>query len=532
MVSIIYFLRKKLLFIFFVSFFIYCEEEQQEEKQRSEENTKILYKQGEANVPDTINLNEETNTEYSYTIVLESSPQEDVKMDIFIENRSIKNPVISPDSITFNSSNWDTPQSIKITLSDEEIAVRSIILRHQISTQDTYYQAILGRLITLNIENGDPPNVLLSKADNTPFMRSATLIENGEVNYAIAINTVPTANVTITVSLPDPAPNNLRITSGAQSVTGSDASVILTFTSGNWHMAQPIILTLTSDRMDTTYASEGYRISHRVSTTDPEYENIMLNDITLMLEDDTDPGILLNKADNTPFDGTATLMENGETFNYKIVLNTQPTANVIITISLPTSAPDNLGINSGAQSVTGSDASVILTFTSGNWGMAQPITLTLASDSMDTTYASQGYGITHEVSSTDSEYESITLNDITLMLEEESAKVNKSGTFINANGYSVRGSASIIMENEGHYVLLGDDFESGSGGGLNLDVYLTKGPAVRNIQDFINLGDLKSTVGQQSYSIPAAVDISQYTHVVIYCVAVSGAFGIAELNAP
>ncbi len=156
--------------------------------------------------------------------------------------------------------------------------------------------------------------------------------------------------------------------------------------------------------------------------------------------------------------------------------------------------------------------------------------ITLNPNNLNAEYEDQ-HLVSHVVISNDQNYANFIILGITLVLKkEESEIVNKSGIFRSTNGYSVRGSTSIITQNGVHYVLLGDDFQSG--GGPDLNVYLTKGPAIRNIQNFIDLGDLKSIRGEQRYSIPASVDISQYTHVVIYCVGANGAFGIALLNAP
>lgn len=46
---------------------------------------------------------------------------------------------------------------------------------------------------------------------------------------------------------------------------------------------------------------------------------------------------------------------------------------------------------------------------------------------------------------------------------------------------------------------------------------------------FVNLGSLQSLSGNQSYPIPAGVDLSVFSTVEIWCDAVTATFGVAPL---
>ena len=112
-----------------------------------------------------------------------------------------------------------------------------------------------------------------------------------------------------------------------------------------------------------------------------------------------------------------------------------------------------------------------------------------------------------------------------------SVTVLKSGNFTNALYSPVSGRGSIVRDsNNNLFVMLGTDFTTPSGPDLN--VYISQGYQDRNITNFLDLGDLRSTTGEQSYAIPSGTDIDPYTHIVIYCVGANGAFGKAAVSTP
>jgi len=63
--------------------------------------------------------------------------------------------------------------------------------------------------------------------------------------------------------------------------------------------------------------------------------------------------------------------------------------------------------------------------------------------------------------------------------------------------------------------------------GPDLFAYLSKD---KTVGDAVNLGALKSTTGDQSYAIPADVDVEEYAQVLIWCRAFGVLFGSAKLQ--
>ena len=102
--------------------------------------------------------------------------------------------------------------------------------------------------------------------------------------------------------------------------------------------------------------------------------------------------------------------------------------------------------------------------------------------------------------------------------------VKYNGTFISAPGESASGTALILLKNGVYSVALSN---MKVGGGPDLRVYLSK-----QLQpvDFIELGKLKSTNGDQVYPVANNVDFTTYKYALIYCKQYAVLFGSAELK--
>jgi len=94
------------------------------------------------------------------------------------------------------------------------------------------------------------------------------------------------------------------------------------------------------------------------------------------------------------------------------------------------------------------------------------------------------------------------------------------------------GQATVYTLPEGGQVLRFEDFTVTNG--PDLHVILSKHPAPTNSsdlgEDHIDLGSLKGNVGSQNYEIPADIDISEYSSVVIYCQPFHVVFSTATLG--
>ena len=99
----------------------------------------------------------------------------------------------------------------------------------------------------------------------------------------------------------------------------------------------------------------------------------------------------------------------------------------------------------------------------------------------------------------------------------------KTGT-IQGIGHTASGTAS-IYNNDGQLIVLLDPYSSQNG--PDLKVYLSKDA---DASEYIRLGNLKSTMGRQSYTIPGSPDLNDYKYVHVWCERYTVVFARAELK--
>jgi hypothetical protein len=104
------------------------------------------------------------------------------------------------------------------------------------------------------------------------------------------------------------------------------------------------------------------------------------------------------------------------------------------------------------------------------------------------------------------------------------ASTQFTGSFSNGPYGSVTGTAKVYLQN-GKYILALENISISNG--PDLHVYLSKEVQPLN---FIDLGKLKSTSGNQLYDIQGMPDFAQYKYALIHCQQYDHLFGSAELK--
>jgi len=105
----------------------------------------------------------------------------------------------------------------------------------------------------------------------------------------------------------------------------------------------------------------------------------------------------------------------------------------------------------------------------------------------------------------------------------------KQGKFIDADGFHKgSGTAQIIRTGQGNIVKFSSDFTVTNG--PDLFVYFSKTADENNKDpgDFVSLGKLQKTSGEQTYKLPD--NIEGYKSVVIWCRAFKTTFSLAPLR--
>jgi large repetitive protein len=318
----------------------------------------------------------EAGDQATFDVVLESEPTADVMIAVATGDATEGSP--STALLMFTAANWNVAQTVTVTGANDDIdddgATYSIVLSAATSGDANY--------------NGlDPNDVGLTNTDNdtagisvTPTSGLTTTEAGGQATFDVVLESEPTADVTINVATDDPT-------------EGATATAVLTFTAANWNVAQTVTITGANDDVDDGDGIYAIVLSAATSS-DANYDGIDPTDVNVTNTDDDSAGIVV-----TPTSGLSTTEAGGQV-TFDVVLTSEPTADMTIAV-----ASDDSG--EGTASIA------LLTFTAGNWNIAQTITVTGANDDIDD--GDQGYGIIlSPATSGDANYNGINPDDVSI----------------------------------------------------------------------------------------------------------------------
>jgi hypothetical protein len=322
----------------------------------------------------------------AFIVVLNSQPKADVT--IVLSSTNTAEGVVSPASVTFTPTNWNAPQTITVTGVDDQVADGSQPYRiHTASavSTDPSYGGMDARDVSVTNTDNDSAGITVTSAGNLQTTESG-----GTASLKVALNSKPTAAVTIGVSSSRPSEGTVSPTS-------------VTFTPANWNAPQTVTIKGADDQVAD--GAQPYRIVTAAATgTDPAYAGIDPPDVNVTNIDNDSAGITVTAGPNLQ------TTEAGGTATFSIVLNSMPTAPVAIAVS-----------TSNAGEGTVSPASV--SFTPSNWNAPKVVTVKGVDD--DVADGNQVYTIvTAPATSNDPGYKGINPADVTVTnVDNESAGI-------------------------------------------------------------------------------------------------------------
>ena len=181
----------------------------------------------------------------SYSVVLASEPTADVT--VTVGGHDGTDVSVSPGALTFTSENWTAPQTVTVSAArDDDAAADAVALSHSVSGAGEY-QHVAADSVTVTITDDDSAGVSVE-----PTALTVTEGGAGGGSYTVALDTRPSADVTVTVS----------------GHAGSDVTVspaTFTFTAANWTTPQTVTVTAGEDH--DAVADPSVTLSHAVSGT-------------------------------------------------------------------------------------------------------------------------------------------------------------------------------------------------------------------------------------------------------------------------
>ncbi len=275
----------------------------------------------------------------TYTVVLDAQPASDVV--ISVTRTGSTDVTVSPATLTFTRANWSTAQTVRVSAAQDADAVNDAAsIAHAVvaaQSADEYDAATIGS-VAVTVTDDETAGATVSET-------TLTVAEGGSGSYTVRLNTQPTSDVVISVTR-----------TGSPDVTVSPAT--LTFTRANWSTAQTVTV---SAAQDADAVNDAASIAHAVDAarSADEYDAATIGSVAVTVTDDDDAGATVSE--------TTLMVAEGGSATYTVVLDVQPTSDVVISVT-----------RTGSTDVTVSPAT--LTFTRANWSTAQTVTVRAAQD--------------------------------------------------------------------------------------------------------------------------------------------------------
>ena len=308
------------------------------------------------------------------TMTLSADPEREVSIRLVHgRNGGISDADYSgvPASVEFQSGETEQSFTFRATADDIDDDGESVALTFR-TPMPAGVNA--GATTTVSINDDDTVGVTVTVTPTT-----LTVDEGGSADYSLVLNAQPSGDVTVGVNLP----------------TGNDLSaspVLLTFTASNWNTAQTVTVSAAED--DDAIADRAVDIGHTVSGLgDAEGPSVRVT-----IRGNDAPGLTIAPTELT--------IGEGETGQYTVVLDSEPSNNVTVEIGW----------------LSGTDVSVSpaspLTFTIVNWSEAQAVTVSAAED--DDTDTDPEVTLTHTV--TGGDYQGHNAAGVTVTITENDQK--------------------------------------------------------------------------------------------------------------
>ena len=312
-------------------------------------------------------VTEEDTTGNTYTVVLNTRPTVNVMVTVAGHAGTEVTP--TPTTLTFTTTNWNTAQTVTVKAgNDADTTNDTVTLTHSAASTDTNYGGITIASVTVTVTDNDTARV------------TGVMVTSG--NARLVVNWVAVGNAT---------GYKVQWKSGTQSYdTGTRQATI---TPG----------TTTSHTIPSLTNGTEYTVRVTATRTGAS-DGLPSAEVMETPEVVTAAGVTVSTMALTVTEQNAT----GGT--YTVVLNTQPTANVTVTVA-----------GHAGMEVTLTPSSGTLTFTTTNWSTAQTVTVKAGNDA-DLT--NDMVTLTHSAASTDSNYGGITIGSVVVTVaDNDTARV-------------------------------------------------------------------------------------------------------------
>ena len=374
----------------------------------------------------------------TYTVELRSQPTTNVTVTVggATGDVSVDTSTESGDqtTLTFTPTNWSTPRMVTVAAADDDDAINdaAVTLTHTASGGD--YASLTGPSLSVTITENDSRGVTLSTTTNTTIT-TLTVNEEETESYTVVLDSEPTGDVTVTIG----GTYNTDITVDTDPAATGDQTT-LTFTPTNWSTPRMVMVVAADD--DDAANDAAVTLTHTASGGD--YASLTGPSLSVTITENDSRGVTLSTTTNTTI--TTLTVNEEETESYTVVLDSEPTGDVTVTIG----GTYNTDITVDTDPAATGDQTT-LTFTPTNWSTPRMVMVVAADD--DDAVNDAVVTLTHTASGGD--YASLTGPSLSVtIIENDAATFSATGPATIAEGagtatytvsLSVRPSANVTI---------------------------------------------------------------------------------------
>jgi len=285
----------------------------------------------------------EDGDSFTFTVNLTSQPSANVVIPI--SSSDVEEGTVNVPSLKFTTTNWASKQSVTVTgVNDQQIdgsASYTVVIGSPDTTDATYAEIDPLDVAMVNIDN-DSAGFIVTPASGH------TTEGGGTTTFTVKLRSKPSADVTISLKSSDSGEGTLTV-----------KNVVLT--PSDWDTAHQV--TIHGEDDDAEDGPQPYSIiTGDAESADLNYNGHAVPDVDVINDDNDTAGYTVSPASGHTNEG-------GGSATFTIVLNSEPTDDVVIPIS-----------TSNAQE--GKATATSVKFTMANWKTAQTVTVNGVDDSV------------------------------------------------------------------------------------------------------------------------------------------------------
>ncbi len=319
--------------------------------------------------PTSLTISEPSGSD-TFTITLDSEPTAAVTIDLASLDTS---ECTVPVSVTLDASNWNTGVVVTVQAVDDWIDDGDLLCTVQttVDTTDPDYAVLDPDDVDVTVQDDDTAGIVV---DPTALTVSEP---NGSDSFTITLTSEPTATVTIDLASLD--------------TSECTVPVSVTLDAGNWNTGVSVAVQAVNDDLDD--GPQDCVVQTAAATSDdPNYDAMAVADVTVSVQDEDGAGTIVMPT-------AIEVSEDGAVDHFQVVLTSEPTATVTVTIT-----------TDGQTLVNKTE----LVFTPTNWDTPQVVTVSAVDDDIGE-WEHTG-SITNTVTSDDPNYDGVAISNITVTI--------------------------------------------------------------------------------------------------------------------